>query len=81
MECTGWVEFQQTAATSQLTYDFRIRTPGSVRSFPVFFGVNVRSDPCLFPVGLFEQDFALEVVIHIGDRLGDIYKFRTMVKV
>lgn len=81
MECAEWQEFQQTVETSILSYDFRIRQPGSIRSFPVFFGVNVRSDPCLFPVGLMDMDFALDVVIHIADRLGDIYKFKARVKV
>ena len=81
MDCAGWLEYQKTIATSILAYDFRIRMPGSKRSFPVFFGNKTTSDPCLFPVGDMEKDFALEVVIHIIDSLGDWVEFVTPLKV
>ena len=75
MDCEKWQEFQKTVATSILEYEFRIRLPGSERSFVVFFGNQSKSDERLFPVGDIDQSFTLEVVIHIIDSVGDFCQF------
>ena len=81
MLCTKWQIWKPPYPGCGLGFEFQIRNVGSERSFPIYFGTTMMTEPVVFPVGGLKDNFTLEVVALIYDCIGDFYRLIEIVTV
>ncbi len=82
IQCAKWQEWRPLDPNNKLFYEYLIRTQiGSSRTFPIFYGYTMITEPTVFPVGDVNQNFTLEVQVNIIDSVGDPKIFVIQVQV
>ena len=78
--CEDWKEWQGDAR-SKLKYEYRVRPLGSKRSLLFYFGHEASSNPAVFPVGNYRENFYDECVLLVYDSIGDFWELIQLVTV
>uniref|UniRef100_A0A1I8J599 REJ domain-containing protein n=1 Tax=Macrostomum lignano TaxID=282301 RepID=A0A1I8J599_9PLAT len=73
ISCWSWVEFNVTA--SSLTYEYRIRPKGNLRTILLFYGPTAVSPEVVLPVGSSTHGYKTDAYINVVDSLGDKIAF------
>ena len=66
-----WKEWRSDNPDAKIRFEYRVRQKGYRRSYLLFFGIQLVTDPVVLPVGNPDDDFRNEVVIYIMDSIGD----------
>ena len=82
VNCSGWKEWKSLDPNAVLKYSYFTKQPSSSREFPFAFGLGMKiTERTVFPVGEFNKDFQLDVVIYIYDSVNDPLRFESPCKV